>query len=201
MLFRILLISLSLCLGLSSCAKRNLDPEAPYVPDISLTEAEDPDGNGENKGWDHFPTSRPTTGNNVFIFDPNYGAWAVYNPQGERVNIGRASGGALKCEESDRSCKTITGTFRINRKQGPECKSSKYPLATGGGAAMPYCMHFEARGYAIHGSPYVPNHNASHGCIRVESQAAKWLSQNFLKVGSTVIVLPYHSSHAQVATS
>ncbi|HYF98367.1 MAG TPA: L,D-transpeptidase [Coxiellaceae bacterium] len=201
MLLRILLVSVCSLLALGGCAKKNLDPEAPYVPDFTLTEAEDPDGNGENKGADYFPMHRAATGNKVFIFDPNYGAWAVYDAQGNRVNVGRASGGATRCEHANRSCKTITGTYRIIDKKGPDCISSKYPIETRGGAAMPYCMHFQAKGYAIHGSPYVPNHNASHGCIRVESKAAEWLSQSFLNVGSTVIVLPYQNTPPPVAVA
>jgi lipoprotein-anchoring transpeptidase ErfK/SrfK len=191
MLSRILLVVLCGTLTLSGCAKKNIDPEAPYEPVLTLTEAEDPDGNGENKGADHFPMHREATGNKVFIFDPNYGAWAVYDAEGNRVNVGRASGGAPRCVDADRSCQTLTGTFNIINKKGADCKSSKYPLETRGGAAMPYCMHFQAKGYAIHGSPYVPNHNASHGCIRVETKAAAWLNESFLTMGSTVIVLPY----------
>lgn len=201
MLFRILLIALCASLSLSACAKKNPDPNAPYEPDFTLTEAEDPDGNGENKGADHFPMHRTATGKKVFIFDPNYGAWAVYDAQGNRVNVGRASGGQEYCSDLKHSCRTVAGSFQIIRKQGFDCKSSKYPLNTGGGASMPYCMHFQAKGYAIHGSPYVPNYNASHGCIRVESRAARWLNEDFLAVGSTVIVLPYHPTTQTAAAS
>lgn len=55
---------------------------------------------------------------------------------------------------------------------------------------MPYCMFFRGN-YAIHGSPDVPNYNASHGCIRVLPSAARWLSRNFIRIGTTVIVRSY----------
>ena len=55
---------------------------------------------------------------------------------------------------------------------------------------MPYCMFFHG-GYALHGSYEVPNYNASHGCLRVVPSAAAWLSRNFVKVGTAIIVRPY----------
>ncbi len=51
---------------------------------------------------------------------------------------------------------------------------------------MPYCMHFSG-GYALHGSPTVPGYNASHGCVRLFTEDAKWLNQHFVDIGSTVI--------------
>ncbi len=55
---------------------------------------------------------------------------------------------------------------------------------------MPYCMFFTGN-YAIHGSPRISNRNGSHGCIRVTTTAARWLSQHFLRHGTRVVVLPY----------
>lgn len=77
-------------------------------------------------------------------------------------------------------------------KKGPDCKSSIYPIETGGGARMPYCMHFH-EGYSIHAAYDVPNYNASHGCVRVLPDAARWLNEDFMNVGTTVIVKPYNS--------
>ncbi|MGD9108777.1 MAG: L,D-transpeptidase [Gammaproteobacteria bacterium] len=152
----------------------------------------DPDGDKDTKGSNYFPTTRPATGRRVFIFDPNYRAWAVYNEEGRRINTGKSSGGAQYCPDVGRPCRTISGTFSILRKGGADCISTKFPIETNGGAPMPYCMHFKG-GYAIHGSGDIPNHNASHGCIRVSPIVAKWLNNNFLNVGSTVIIKPYHS--------
>ncbi|HAT9080505.1 TPA: L,D-transpeptidase family protein, partial [Legionella pneumophila subsp. pneumophila] len=34
-------------------------------------------------------------------------------------------------------------------------------------------------------------YNASHGCVRVKPQDARWLSQNFIKIGTKVIIKSY----------
>lgn len=55
---------------------------------------------------------------------------------------------------------------------------------------MPYCMFF-TQYYGVHGSYDVPNYNASHGCIRVPVKDAKWLYNNFIDIGTPVVVKPY----------
>ncbi|OGV51377.1 MAG: enhanced entry protein EnhA [Legionellales bacterium RIFCSPHIGHO2_12_FULL_42_9] len=144
----------------------------------------------DTKGSMSFPQKRPATGRKVFIFDPRATAWAAYDAEGNRVKTGSASGGKDFCDDVGRQCHTVTGTYRIYSKQGPECTSSIYPIETGGGARMPYCMHFY-QGYSIHAAYEVPNYNASHGCIRVLPSAAEWLNQDFIDVGTTVIVKQY----------
>jgi len=144
----------------------------------------------DHKGEGAYPAKRQATGNKVFIYDPHLTAWAVYDAQGNRVKTGRASGGKDYCEDVGRGCHTVSGTFKVYSKKGPECTSSIYPIETGGGAKMPYCMHFSG-GYSIHAAYEVPDYNASHGCIRVLPSAAKWLNQNFIDIGTTVIVKPY----------
>lgn len=124
----------------------------------------------------------------VFVFDPRNKSWQAYN-NGRLVKTGRASGGKGYCHDVRRSCRTPVGSFRVYRKGSAHCRSSKYPIGRGG-APMPYCMFFRG-GYAIHGSPDVPDFNASHGCIRVVPAAARWLHQNFIDHGTTVIVRPY----------
>lgn len=136
-----------------------------------------------------FPQQREATGRRVFVFNPNILTWAVYNENGNLVRTGHGVGGKGYCPDSHRRCKTPSGVFHVLGKAGPGFKSSKYPLP-GGGAPMPYAMFF-SRYYAIHGSNDVPNYNASHGCIRVYTSDARWLNQNFLQYGSTVIVHPY----------
>lgn len=136
-----------------------------------------------------FPSRRPATGNTVFIFSPRMKMWAAYSPSGRLIRTGRASGGKGYCPDVRRACRTPRGIFRVYSKGSPRCRSSKYPVGRGG-APMPYCMFFY-RGYAIHGSPNVPNYNASHGCIRVRPSAAAWLSRQFMRIGTTVIVWPY----------
>ena len=124
----------------------------------------------------------------VFVFDPKHYTWAAYR-DGRLVKSGRASGGSTYCKELGRPCKTPRGKFRVYSLGSANCKSGKYPLPNGG-AAMPHCMFFKG-GYAIHGSPYVPLDNASHGCIRVTPTDAKWLRYHFIKVGTEIVVRPY----------
>ncbi len=151
-----------------------------------------PNNSSNDKGYDYFPKYQDTHGKRVFIFDPNYHAWAVYNENGKRVNVGKASGGKIYCPDTHHRCRTIVGTFQVISKEGAHCISRKFPLKTHGGSPMPYCMYFSAKGYAVHGSYEVPDdENASHGCIRVTPAAAEWLNKNFMTMGTTVIVLPY----------
>lgn len=143
----------------------------------------------DKKGRNAFPATRTATGKKVFIFDPKVRAWAAYDANGYRVKTGRASGGKHYCADVGRGCKTVVGSFRVHNKRGPECKSNKFPLGKGG-APMPNCMFFH-KGYAIHGSYHVPDYNASHGCIRVLPSAASWLNNNFMDVGTNVVVKGY----------
>lgn len=190
---RIILTTIALFLFLSACSMFGNAENNPENTIISSSTANDPDGDGDSKGADYFPATRPAIGKKVFVFDPNYHAWAVYDENGKLINTGKASGGKLYCPDVRRRCTTISGNFKIISKQGADCKSSKYPLETNGGAPMPYCMYFSSKGYGIHGSYDIPDDNASHGCIRITPTAAKWLNENFLDVGSNVIVLGYNN--------
>lgn len=137
----------------------------------------------------YFASTRPATGKNVFIFDPQQFAWAAYDGNGNLVREGIASGGRGYCSDIDSPCHTPSGVFRVYRKGGADCESSIFPIGKGG-APMPYCMFFKG-GFAVHGSYDVPAYNASHGCVRVTPEDAAWLSQNFMNVGTTVIVKSY----------
>ena len=141
------------------------------------------------KLWRRLPRRIEATGNRVFIFDPRMRKWAAYDVKGKRVKSGIASGGSHFCPDINRKCHTPVGTFRVYRTGGEGCASTQFPLGRGG-APMPYCMFFH-EGYAIHGSPDVPNFNASHGCIRVQPKLAKWLNESFITHGTTVIIRPY----------
>jgi lipoprotein-anchoring transpeptidase ErfK/SrfK len=136
-----------------------------------------------------FPSMREATGNKIVIVDPNNHAWGAYDASGFLVAQGAASTGRDYCPDLGTACKTPSGTFTVYRKQGAECKSTKFPIPEGG-APMPHCMFFNG-GYALHGSDYVPNYNASHGCVRLHPEDAAWLSQNFVTIGTKVQVLPY----------
>ena len=126
---------------------------------------------------------------NTFVFNPRTLSWAAINDKGHVVKTGRASGGRNYCPDIHRGCHTPVGTYTIQSKGGPDCRSSRYPVGRGG-AAMPYCMFF-TKLYGIHGSYDVPNYNASHGCIRVPPSDARWLSTHFIHIGTRVVVKPY----------
>ena len=125
----------------------------------------------------------------TFIYNPRTLQWKAINAFGIVVRTGRGSAGRGYCPDIHRSCHTPVGTFHVLSIGGADCRSSRYPLGHGG-APMPYCMFF-SKNYAIHGSPDVPNYNASHGCIRVRPSDAHWLSHNFMEIGTTVIIRPY----------
>lgn len=135
------------------------------------------------------PRSIKAHGRKTFVFNPRTLTWGAYTANGRLVKSGRASGGRGYCPDVKRRCRTPVGHFSVYRKGAASCRSSKYPLGRGG-APMPHCMFFRG-GYAIHGSPNVPNHNASHGCIRVPPSDARWLHRNFITHGTKVIVRPY----------
>lgn len=130
-----------------------------------------------------------TASSNTIKVDLSKLAWGAYDDNGKLVKWGNASGGKSFCDDIGQACKTVTGTYTFYKKQGPGCKSNRFPVPKGG-APMPYCMHFQG-GYAMHGGN-VPDFNASHGCIRVPVSEAKWLNQNFVKVGKTRISISYH---------
>jgi len=141
------------------------------------------------------PAERPAINRTIFVFDPQHLQWAVYDKQGKRVGVGRASGGANYCKDIHEPCRTVKGEFTVFRKENIECTSKTFPIDEGGGAPMPHCMFFH-EGYAIHGSNNVPEENRSHGCIRVTKKAAEWINTNYINPGSMVIVMPYSNKTA-----
>ena len=184
---KIVIIGASLSLVLAACASMN--GSVPIIDDAGNTHYT-MNMSSDTRGSFYFPDKRPATGRKVFIFDPRATAWGAYDAQGNLVQTGSASGGKDYCEDIQRPCRTVTGTYHVYSKKGEDCTSSLYPIETGGGARMPYCMHFN-KGYSIHAAFEVPNYNASHGCIRVLPHAAKWLNEEFIDLGTTVIVRPY----------
>jgi hypothetical protein len=123
-------------------------------------------------------------------------AWGAYDETGELLWWGPLSSGSGGCKGVEGNCKTPAGSFRIIRKQDIDCISTTFPMrgdGNNGGAEMPYCMHF-LRGYALHGSYEVPGYRASHGCVRMFIEDARWLNEEFVNVpgegekGTRVIV-------------
>jgi hypothetical protein len=144
-----------------------------------------------------FPQKMAPTDKKVIIVDPAQFAWGAYDAQGNLVHWGPASTGANFCADIGEACRTPAGAFAVYRKGGDQCKSSKFPVGVGG-APTPFCMFFH-RGYALHASPQVPGYNASHGCVRIFYQDARWLNREFVDVsnedegraGTEVIIKPY----------
>jgi hypothetical protein len=109
-------------------------------------------------------------------------AFGAYNEEGELLWWGPISSGIGKCRTKG-GCNTPVGSFRIIRKQDYDCVSTAFPNNYGeqGGAQMPYCMHFYM-GYALHGSDDIPGFRASHGCVRLFVEDARWLNEEFIDV-------------------
>lgn len=134
------------------------------------------------------PYYRQPTGKKEIVVSLGLFAFGAYDETGKLVYWGPATSGAAICpDNSSSSCRTVTGQFKIYRKQGSDCVSHTYPLETRGGASMPYCMHFY-KGFAIHGSTLAGFYNHSQGCVRLFYDDAKWLNEEFADVGTKVIV-------------
>jgi hypothetical protein len=135
------------------------------------------------------PKTIKRTGEKIFIFSPKARQWAAYNSSGALMGYGRANGGGDYCAELGESCRTEGGKFQVYRKGDADCISHTFPMPNGG-AQMPFCMFFSG-GSAIHGSPQLSMMNGSHGCVRVTTPSADWLSHNFMEVGTKVLILSY----------
>lgn len=133
-----------------------------------------------------FPGHVKSNGERFVIVNLSLHAFGAYDEKGNLVHWGPVSAGKGWCPDVRLYCNTAVGAFRVVEKQGRKCISDKFPVETGGGAPMPYCMYYY-RGFALHGST-LPGFHASHGCIRLFRDDAKWLNKHFLKVGSRVVV-------------
>ncbi|MDF1757259.1 MAG: L,D-transpeptidase [Legionellaceae bacterium] len=187
-MYKFLFIAILCIIGCSGCIQN--DPST-YITDDSGKVHHTIHHLLDFRGRMHFPKQIGPQKQKLFVFDPTAFAFAAYDINGKRVLTGSASGGADNCpDDLDKQCRTVTGSFKIYSKRGANCLSGEYPVSTKGGAKMPYCMYFY-RGFTIHGAYKVPTHNSSHGCIRVFPSAAKWLNEEFIGIGTKVMVLSY----------
>lgn len=185
---KIQVMVLLMIMGLASCVE--MDESTLIVDDYGKTHRTT-HYLRDKRGRHYFPMAIPAPGKKLFVFDPKAHAWAAYNAEGKRVMTGSASGGKDICDEDPHKlCRTVTGTFHVYNKRGDTCRSGEYPVETEGGAKMPYCMYFY-RGFTIHAAYDVPDANSSHGCVRVLPSAAKWLNEQFITIGTEVIILSY----------
>lgn len=143
-----------------------------------------------------FPRYIESAKEKIILVSQKQLAWAAYDEQGELIWWGPISTGSGHCSSPDGTCLTPAGSFRIIRKQDIDCISTVFPVrpdGNNGGAVMPYCMHF-FRGFALHGSDSVPGYRASHGCVRMFIEDARWLNEEFISLpgggslGTRVIV-------------
>lgn len=139
--------------------------------------------------YDDTPLQTIIPGKDLIDVDLSNLTWSAFDSNGEQIRSGRVSGGKEFCRDIGRNCETITGTFTIYRTGGEDCKSTIFPVGRGG-APMPYCMFFHG-GYALHGSNFVPDYNASHGCVRMPPEDARWLNEEFVQVGLTKVRTHY----------
>lgn len=149
------------------------------------------DLNGNAMAFSPFSLKISPPGSKLINVDLKQLAWGAYDKDGNLLRWGPASGGSSWCYDIDMPGKTVTGQFEVYDIRGENCISRKYPINEGG-APMPYCMFFQG-GYALHGSDEVAGFNASHGCVRIFVEDAKWLNEDFVRTpGRTkVSVLPY----------
>lgn len=124
-----------------------------------------------------FPLTVKDIGEKQIIVDQDKLAWVAYDEKGNLIKWGPISSGRDKCSDSNNSCRTLTGIFRVFSKENEHCRSNTFD-----GAHMPYCMYFH-KGFALHGSNDIPGYRASHGCVRMFTEDAKWLNHEFIDVG------------------
>lgn len=156
-----------------------------------------PDKLSDADALDFAPFSRKIkVDERVIVVDQDKLAWGAYDEQGNLVKWGPIASGSTKCSDSSNSCLTLTGMFRVFNMENEKCVSDVFPIGKGG-AKMPYCMFFH-KGFALHGSDDIPGYRASHGCVRMFIEDAKWLNHNFVQrmneqtnqKGTLVIVKP-----------
>lgn len=147
-----------------------------------------PDSFGESyMDFAPFPHEGDSTGNKYILVSLSKLAFGAYDENGVLQYWGPVSGGRGFCPDVHRGCHSPSGHFVIYSKGGSGCVSHKFPVGRGG-APMPYCMFFHG-GFALHGSYEVPGYNASHGCVRMYPEDAKWLNHIFTDGESHVSVI------------
>jgi hypothetical protein len=143
-----------------------------------------------------FPLTREGGGEKLIVVDLGRLAFAAYDEYGKLRKWGPIAGGRS-------GLRTPPGEYLIKSKRGGGYRSGKYPKGCGeevGGVCspMPFAMHFRT-GYALHGG-YLPGRHASHGCVRMYWQDAKWLNREFAPIGTRVLINWYPEGKPWVFT-
>jgi len=131
----------------------------------------------------------------VVVVDLRQLAWAAYQ-QGRLVMWGTANGGSKICKETGKpGCKTSVGIFSVLHIAGAGKKSDQYPIDCVDkkkcGHPMPYFMKFKSSGEGLHGNKWLVGRNASHGCIRISVDDARFLGKEFAFIGMPIIISEY----------
>jgi hypothetical protein len=129
------------------------------------------------------------------VIDLKQLAWVAYQ-HGKLIMWGPANGGRGRCkEDGTMRCKTHVGIWKIFKKDKAVTKSSLYPVECLNkkdcGHPMYWKMQFHRDGTSLHGDRNLPGANISHGCVRLLKSDARWLSREFVEVGTSIVVLPY----------
>lgn len=135
----------------------------------------------------------------VFIWNPGLLAWAAYDVNGNLANWGPGLGGKAYCPDIKRACRTPAGIFEALARKGYKYWSNLYPPGCKSAECswMPYYVRVREDGLGLHGSKWFVGQHASHGCVRLFTEDAKWLNQKFFdykikdRPGTKIIFLPY----------
>lgn len=158
-------------------------------PGMIIAIPKDLDSDVDPLDYSPFKRQIEAPGTKVIMVSLGKLAFGAYDADGSLEYWGPVSGARGYCPDIHRGCHTPTGRFYIYQKEGPGCKSTKFPVGRGG-APMPYCMYFHG-GFALHGSYEVPGYNASHGCVRMFVHDAEWLNEDFTASGHVSVIISY----------
>lgn len=181
---------LSSCANLMSEGDSTTTTETFYKPTSSAEKSKSTTPSASSNYASRLP-QHINTGEKTIVIDPRVHAWGAYDASGNLLRAGLVTAGGNYCADIKRSCRTRSGSFRIQSLGSASCKSSIYPLPRGG-APMPYCMFFNGN-QGMHGTygNGVVEGNISHGCVRMRPSDAQWIRFNFARIGTKVIVKPY----------
>jgi peptidoglycan hydrolase-like protein with peptidoglycan-binding domain len=115
----------------------------------------------------------------LFIIQGGRTAWVLNTSTGSDVpytEVDQKNGGTTSGDAH-----TPEGTFKVYREYSDGWES--------GQLGELYRPKYFSGGVAVHGAPQVPNHPASHGCVRVSTDAMDWIWANdLLPKGLHVVV-------------
>lgn len=88
-----------------------------------------------------FPLKISDEHQKLIIVDQDKLAYAAYDAEGNLVKWGPISSGRDRCPDANRSCRTLTGIYRVFSKENEKCTSDVFPIGKGG-AKMPFACSF-----------------------------------------------------------